>query len=101
MANEPVYTAGVGLKENSVSAYDGDTRIRHAYLQIASTRFCEAILRHDADVRSIICVYSQLQQTPYHGDSGMCLNILIVIIQMFKHKCNLSGGPLIRQSDKL
>lgn len=71
MENEQVYTAGVGAKTFSDNANDEDTKIRHAYLMIASTLFCHQIIRHEADIRSIICAYSQLKQTPCHGDSGM------------------------------
>lgn len=70
LADEPAYTAGVGAKSFYEDYYNDDKRLHHAYLLITANNLCERFLRHLADVRSIICAYSPLRQTPYHGDSG-------------------------------
>lgn len=73
LIDELAYTAGVGVKSFNKYDYDEDTSIHHADLIVAANEYCQRLLRHSADVRSIICAYSRSAydiQTPYHGDSG-------------------------------
>lgn len=70
LVDEPAYTAGVGTRTFNNYVYDEDTRIHHAYLLIIANDICQRLVQHQADLRSIICAYSPLRQTPYHGDSG-------------------------------
>lgn len=73
LVDEFAYTAGVGVKTFNEHYYDEDSRIHHANLIVTANAYCQRLLRHSTDVRSIICAYSRSphdMQTPYHGDSG-------------------------------
>lgn len=107
LIDQLAYTAGVGVKTFVDNDYDEDTRIHQANLIVTANEYCQRLVRHSADVRSIICAYSRSAfdiQTPYHGDSGMhssaCCIYNLKIFSKPSHLTNILGGPLVSSSDK-